>query len=91
MIDGGESVAYFRTIEFDPLEQRYTRQVRLEKWLSGDLVAEEEYTLRGNIYFKNELLLMLRQAGFSEIAVRGDYGQQAATSDHDEVVFMAMK
>ena len=57
--DGSENIAYFRYVEIDPLEQRYIRQVLLEKWDSGKLIASEEYTLRGNMYFKNELLLML--------------------------------
>jgi hypothetical protein len=72
-----------------PLEQCYTRQVRLEKWVSGDRVALEEYTLQGNVYFKNELVLMLEMAGFREIIVRGDYREEPADADHKEIVFTA--
>jgi hypothetical protein len=60
----------FRIIDVDPLEQRYTREVRLEKWEAGVLVASEAYTLRGQMNFKNELLLMLNIAGFREITAR---------------------
>ncbi|MEJ2600970.1 MAG: hypothetical protein P8Z00_21740, partial [Anaerolineales bacterium] len=69
----------------------YVRQVRLEKWISGEKVASEEYTLRGNMYLKNEVLLMLRVAGFREISVRGDYSEETATAAHDELNFMAIK
>ncbi len=89
--DGSEHVARFRLVDVDPLEQSFTRQVRLEKWQSGKLIASEEYTLRGNMYLKNELLLMLKVAGFREIFVRGDYTDEPATADHEELVFMALR
>jgi len=89
--DGSENIAYFRRVDFDPLEQSYTTEVRLEKWSGGDMVASEEYTLRGNMYFKNELMLMLQAAGFREIMVQGDYTDELATADHKELVFTAIK
>ena len=89
--DGSEHTGRFRTIDVDPLEQTYTRQVQLEKRSDGVLVASEEYTLRGNTYFKPELLLMLQVAGFSEITVTGDYTDAPATADSEEIVFTAMK
>jgi hypothetical protein len=89
--DGSEHISRFRYVDVDPLEQSFTRQVRLEKRLSGTLVASEEYTLRGNMYLKNELLLMLRVAGFHDITVRGDYTDEPATSDHDELIFTAIR
>lgn len=88
--DGSENIAYFRQVHIDPLEQAYTRQVRLEKWVSGDMVASEKYTLRGNMYFKNEVILMLRAAGFREITVYGDYSDEFATADHEELNLVAI-
>ena len=89
--DGSENIAFFRTVEFDPLEQSYTRQVRLEKRVDGILIVSEEYTLRGNIYFKNEVLLMLKLAGFDQITVRGDYTDEPASAEHEELVITAIK
>ncbi len=89
--DGSEHIGRFRYININPLEQTYTRQVRLEKWNSGKLVASEEYSLRGNFYFKNELLLMLRIAGFREITVSGNYTDESANPDHEVLVFTAIK
>lgn len=89
--DGSEHFAQFRLIAFDPLEQSYVREVRLEKWVNGLLAKSEEYTLRGNIYFKNELLLMLKVAGFHNITVCGDYTELVATPDHEDLVFTAIK
>lgn len=89
--DGSEHFASFRLVEVDPLDQSFIRQVHLEKWLNGQLMAAEEYTLRGNMYFKNELLLMLQIAGFREISVLGDYKDEPATADHEELVFIAVR
>jgi SAM-dependent methyltransferase len=89
--DGSEHFAQFRITAFDPLEQSYVREVRLEKWVDGKLAKSEEYTLRGNIYFKNELLLMLNIAGFQNITVCGDYTEQVAMPDHEDLVFTAIK
>jgi len=89
--DGSEHFAQFRILDVDPLEQTYTRQVRLEKWSKGELAAAEEYTLRGDIYFKNELLLMLKVAGFSNIIVHGDYTDKAATAGDAELLFTAIR
>lgn len=89
--DGSEHIARFRSVAVDPLEQTYTREVRLEKWESGSLVASEEYQLRGNMYLKSEVALMLRVAGFAAINVLGDYTEEPATADHDKLIFEAIR
>ena len=89
--DGTEHIARFRLIDLDPLEQRYTRQVQLEKWQNGRLVASEERTLSGQIYFRNELMLMLEAVGFRDATVTGDYTDDPATADHEELVFTAVR
>jgi hypothetical protein len=89
--DGSEHFGQFRLVALDPLEQSYVREVRLEKWVEGKLDQTEEYTLHGNIYFKNELLLMLKVAGFRDITVCGDYKEESATADHEVLVFTAIK
>ena len=89
--DGSENVAYFRMVDIDPLEQCYTRQVRLEKWENNELVRSEEYSLRGNMYFKNEVKLMLEVAGFENIAIYGDYEYEPVTANHKEIIFIAAK
>lgn len=89
--DGSETITYFRRVDLDPLEQTYTVQVRLEKWVAGERVATEEYTLRGNMYFKNELLFMMQLAGFRDVTVYGDYSDEPATAEHSEINFVAIK
>ena len=61
------------------------------KWRDGELVEEEEHSLRINFYFKNELLLMLERAGFTDIVVHGDHREEPPTRDSDFVVIVAKK
>jgi SAM-dependent methyltransferase len=91
MGDGTEIVLRFRLLELNPLDQTFTRQVRLEKWDGERRVAQEEYRLSGTMYFKNEVLLMLEKAGFRSVQVQGEYSGHAATPDHEELVFLAEK
>jgi len=89
--DGSEYVERFRQVSANWLEQSYVRQVRVEKWVAGQLVASEEGVLRGDMYLKNEMLLMLEVAGFRQITVRGDYTDEPATLDSRELIFTALK
>ena len=89
--DGSEYVTRIRTVEVDPLEQCFTRQVCIEKWRSGKLAATEEYPMHANMYLKNELLLMLNAAGFRDVSVRGDFTDVPATPESKELVFLAMR
>jgi len=89
--DGSEYIERFRLVSANLLEQSYVRQVRLEKWVAGQLVASEEHTIRGDMYLKNEVLLMLKVAGFRQITVRGGYTDEPATPESKELIFTAIK
>jgi SAM-dependent methyltransferase len=89
--DGAEYALQSRVVELDPLEQRGTYEMRAGMWRDGKLVAEELQTLHINYYFKNELLLLLEQAGFEQIVVHGDHVDEPPTAESDFVVFVARK
>ena len=80
-----------RLLALDPLEQRWISQIGVSQWRGEQLVAEEEYTLQGNLYFKNELVLLLEQAGFHDVRVHGAYTEAEATVDDDVLVLIATK
>jgi SAM-dependent methyltransferase len=88
--DGAEYALRARALEFDPLDQSVTLEMRAERWLDGDH-TEEDHTLTMRHYFRNELLLMLAEAGFIDVEVRGDHTDAEATGDHDTLVFSARK
>jgi SAM-dependent methyltransferase len=89
--DGSQYFSQFRMLEINPLELYFIRQVRMQKWTGGELVASQESSLRGNFYFKPELYLMLQVAGFRDIQVTGDFTGQPATPDSGELVFTAIR
>lgn len=89
--DGAEYALDSRVVDFDPLEQRMTWEMRARMWRDDELVQEEEHTLHINLYFKNELLMMLERAGFTSVDVRGDHNDQPPTRDDDFLVFVAKR
>jgi hypothetical protein len=89
--DGTELEEATRTVEVDPLENVATRQIRVRLWHEGELIKEEIHTQRLDDHSKNELVLMLERAGFSDIQVFEDFTGEAATADHEELTFVCRK
>ncbi|MFN8590927.1 MAG: class I SAM-dependent methyltransferase [Thermomicrobiales bacterium] len=89
--DGDEIALSSRVIELDPLTQRHTKQIRIRLWRGDNLIQEEEGILAANLYFPQELLLMLDVAGFAGVEVRGDYSDQPAGPDDMMLVYIARK
>jgi SAM-dependent methyltransferase len=89
--DGSEYELRARAVELDPLDQLLRLEMHAELWRDGRLIAEEEHELTTRLYLRNELLMMLEQAGFADVAVRGDHTGEDATGDHDFLVFVARK
>ncbi|MEO8207830.1 MAG: methyltransferase domain-containing protein [Chloroflexota bacterium] len=86
--DGDEIELINRTFEFDPLEQRRTLEIRARLWRGGVIVAEEEHRLAENLYFAQEIVLLLDEAGFRDVRVEGGYTGRPATPDDGSVVFV---
>ena len=78
-----------RLAHFDPILQRRTLDVRARLWRDDTLVVEEEHQLQENLYFVQELLLLLEVCGFSDIAVEGRYTGMPATPADGTVVVVA--
>jgi len=89
--DGCELDLSARVVDLDPLAQVITHEMRARRWRHGQLEADEHHTLKETLYFRNELLMMLRQAGFEGIGVEGGYEHADATGDSDILVFIAHK
>ena len=89
--NGDELGLRSRLVELDPLHQRLALEMRAELWRDGEQIAEEEHRIDINLYFGNELLLMLEQSGFADVVVQGDHTETKATGDHDFLVFVAQK
>ena len=89
--DGAEYELRSRLVSFDPLEQRVSMEMLAEMWRDGELVETGTHVLNMTLYFKNELLLMLEAAGFSDADVRAGYTGAKPTGEDDFLVFLARK
>ncbi len=67
--DGTELAITARSLAYDPLEQTQVREIRIEHTRDGELFAREEHTLKSTLYLRNEILLMLKHAGFGDVRV----------------------
>ena len=89
--DGSEYTLTSRIVDLDPLAQCVTLEMRAQMWRDDRLAAEETHLLRMTLYFTHELRLMLEQAGFQNVTLRGGYRDEEPTKDDDFVVFIARK
>jgi SAM-dependent methyltransferase len=89
--DGDEIELLSRLAALDPLNQVQALEMRARLWHDGQVVAQEEHALRENLYFAQELLLMLADAGFDEVTIEAGYERRPATPDDGFVVFVARR
>jgi SAM-dependent methyltransferase len=87
--DGDEIELIMRLGAFDPLEQRSVLEIRARLWHGGEVVAEQEGRLTENQYFVQEVLLLLDDAGFTDVTVEGGRTGLPATADDGTVMFVA--
>jgi SAM-dependent methyltransferase len=80
-----------RCLELDPLAQRVAYEMHAERWRDGVLEREETRRIDINLYFPNEVLLLLERAGFADVVVHGDHVESPPTPDDEFVVFVATK
>jgi SAM-dependent methyltransferase len=88
--DGSEYALSGRLSEVDPLAQRVVAQIRGHRWRDGELVEQDEHTIKMNVYFTNELRALLESAGFS-VRLTADYTNTEPTADSRFVVFLAQR
>ncbi|HEY0739242.1 MAG TPA: methyltransferase domain-containing protein [Herpetosiphonaceae bacterium] len=85
-------VISYRETGIDPVEQIWMEQRRYQLYDGDQLLKEEIHDGQGRWYFRNELLLMLQRAGFSQVAVKGDYTDEEFSAQHTRtMVFLATK
>jgi SAM-dependent methyltransferase len=89
LADGDDLELLGRLREFHPLEQRRVLEIRARLWHGGRVVAEEVRTLEENLYFAQEVLLSLADAGFADVSIEARWSGSPATDDDARVVFVA--
>ena len=89
--NGDEIEIRSRVIDLDPTAQRLTLEIQADLWRDAQLVEQEVRLLMETMYFRNEILLLLANAGFADTSVRVAYSDDDATADDTMLVFIARK
>jgi SAM-dependent methyltransferase len=89
--DGSERELSARALALDPLDQTITMEIRADKWVSGEHVAQERHTLSMRGYFHHELLAMLRLASFEIEEVQADHAPRPPDADSRFLVYLARR
>jgi hypothetical protein len=84
MADGSEIALWTRVVDLDPLEQVVTMELRAER---GD--EHETHLLTITLYFREELVEMIRAAGFAGVDVFAGNTLRPPTRDDDFIVLTA--
>ncbi len=87
--DGSAYRMATRIVTIDPLEQRVEMEIAVERFRDDHLETSETHRLAIGMYFKNEMLMMLEQAGFTRIELHGEHEERPPSSDDEFVVFVA--
>lgn len=86
--DGRRLIIHDRPTGHDPVEQIWMEERRYELFAGDRLLHEESHRGQGRWYFRNELLWMLKVAGFSDVVVKGDYTDQDFNADHTQTMVL---
>lgn len=90
--DGTELELLHRRVNFDPLQQTVERELQVNHYQDGELLASERGTIVINIYFMNEIILMLKHVGFQNISVESGRSRKPPKPWEDSyIVFVAEK
>ena len=89
--DDREYDLYYRLVAIDPLQQQSIGEMRMLSYKDRQIVSDRTYTLTSNYYFRNEIHMLLKQAGYKVEAEKGDWTDVDANADHNVVVFFARK
>lgn len=85
--DGCEYALRGHVVAVDPAQRRVTRAIHAWQWRDGELAAEEEHLLTESLYESDELVALLRGAGFTDVEVR----EGASAWGNDMLVFVARR
>jgi SAM-dependent methyltransferase len=89
--DGSELDMRFRRTEFDPIEQSWRGQIRIQHLDGVNVLSDEVHDLRGVIYFKGEVVTMLEATGFVDIEVTAGFEPRAPVPYEDHYLIITAR
>jgi SAM-dependent methyltransferase len=89
--DGLEYALASRMLSLDPLIQQVAWEIHASQWRDGSMIAHERRVLTANLYFRDELVMMIERAGFASVQVRGQYNDLEPSPADDFLVYIAQR
>ena len=89
--DGSSLELRSRVLAVDPLDQCATMEIWARRVRGTEEIATETHRLSMRMYLRDELVLLLERAGFSDVSVSGGYDGLPPTPDHEFLVFAARR
>ena len=87
--DGFHYALRDRVTSLDLDARRATRELQAWQWHDGELVAHETHALIVNIYTREEIVLLLAEAGFVDVRVVGGYHGGEPDGHEEFLVYLA--
>lgn len=85
--DGDEYALRQRVLGIDDRQVR--REIRVWRWRDGDLIGDERHELTYVVHQPDEIVTMLRRAGFVDVRVIGGYDGAPPSPAHQFLVYEA--
>jgi SAM-dependent methyltransferase len=90
-LDGQSQLTVYQTVAYDHARHVRTCNLDFELWRSGALCTHEHHTFFYRWYGVEELVAMIKAAGFSDVVTYGDYQLQPIVADAETLIVVARK
>lgn len=90
-LDASSQLTVYQTVDYDHVRQLRTCVLDFELWRAGIVHQQEQQSFLYRWYGVNELIAMVKAAGFGDITVYGDYQLQPIAADTETVIVVAHK
>lgn len=87
----GATILMHEAVAYDRTEQVRTDWYRYELIVDGEVTRAETRRMRQRWYTKHEIRLRLERAGFREVVVYGDYGEEPFGDAHAHMIVIARR
>jgi SAM-dependent methyltransferase len=89
--NGDQVFQYMKTEKVDRVEQQFFGKRRYRLVSRGQVIREEIFPSYERVYGKYEIQMMLEQAGFREVTIKGDWTEEPFRDGHEVMVIHGRK
>jgi len=90
-LDDQSQLTVYQTVTYDSVHHTRTCVLDFELWCSGTIHQQEQHAFLYRWYGVEELMTMIKAAGFCDVAAYGDYQTLPLAADAETVIVVARK